>query len=117
MINKVLILGRLTHDPDVHLTGEGLHITNLRVATNSYAGKDDAGNRREHTEFHRLVLFGKAAEAAATVLTKGRLMWATGRLQTRAWDDKEGQKHFTTEVVVEEWQAVGPRGAAEAEAA
>ena len=109
MINKVLILGRLTHEPDVRLTQEGLHVTNLRVATNSYAGKDEAGNRREHTEFHRLVLFGKPAEAAATILTKGRLVWASGRLQTRSWEDKEGQKHFTTEVVVDEWQAVGPR--------
>lgn len=116
MINKALILGRLTHEPDVRITPEGLHVTNLRVATNSYAGKDEAGNRREHTEFHRLVLFGKPAEAAATVLTKGRLVWAAGRLQTRSWDGKEGQKHFMTEVVVEEWQAVGAR-AAEAEAA
>lgn len=117
MINKVFLLGRLTHDPDVRITGEGLHVATLRLATNTYAGRDDAGNRKEHTEFHRVVLFGKQAENAGAILGRGRMVHVTGRLQTRSWDDKEGQKHYQTEVVAEEWLAVSPRAAGEAEAA
>ena len=116
MINKVQLMGRLTHEPEVKILNDGLHVTNLRLATNTYAGKDDAGNRKEHTEFHRRVVFGKPAEAAATVLTKGRLVFVFGRLQTRTWDGQDGAKHYMTEVVVEEWLAVGPR-ATESEAA
>ena len=111
MINKVLLMGHLAADPEVRTTPEGLHIANVRLVTNTYAGRDDEGNRREHTEFHRLVLFGKPAETAGQLLKKGRLVHAIGRLQTRSWDDKEGQKHYATEVVVDEWLLVGPKAA------
>ena len=116
MINKVQLMGRLTHEPEVKILNDGLHVTNLRLATNTFAGRDGDGNRKEHTEFHRLVLFGKPAEAAATILTKGRLVFVCGRLQTRSWDGQDGAKHHVTEVVVDEWLAVGPRPS-EAEAA
>ena len=76
MINKALILGRLTMEPEVRITQEGLHVTNLRVVTNSYAGKDDSGNRKEHTEFHRLVLFGKPVDPT-TYLREGDAPWST----------------------------------------
>lgn len=109
MINKVFLLGNLTADPDVRLTAEGRHVASLRLATNSYAGRDEEGNRREFTEYHRLVIFGKPAETARGLLRKGRLLYAAGRLQTRSWDGSDGQKHVTTEVVVEEWRLVGPR--------
>lgn len=109
MINKVLLLGHLTADPEVRISADGLHVANVRLATNTYAGRDEAGNRREHTEYHRLVIFGKGAETAGALLRKGRLVYVAGRLQTRSWDDKEGQKHTTTEIVVDEWLLVGPR--------
>lgn len=117
MINRTILLGRLTHDPEVKITNEGLHIATARLATNSYAGKDDEGNAKEHTEFHRLVMFGKQAENAGAILTRGRLVYIEGRLQTRSWDSQDGQKHYMTEVVVELWKAVGPRPESESAAA
>jgi len=117
MINRTFLLGRLTHDPEVRITAEGLHVANARLATNSYAGKDEDGNAKEHTEFHRLVLFGKQAENAGAILNKGRLVYIEGRLQTRSWDGQDGQKHYMTEVVVEQWKAVGPRVDSESAAA
>lgn len=117
MINKVTLIGNLTQDPDVKITNDGLHVANVRLATNSYAGKDDAGKAKEHTEFHRLVLFGKQAETAGAILRRGRLVYVDGRLQTRSWDGPDGQKHWATEVVVETWKALGPRGESESEAA
>ncbi len=117
MINRATLLGRLTHDPDVRITQEGMHVANLRLVTNIYAGKDEAGNTKEHTEFHRLVVFGKQAENAGAILTKGRLVFVEGRLQTRTWDDQSGHKHYMTEVVVETWRVVSPKPEVEEAAA
>jgi single-strand DNA-binding protein len=117
VINKTFLLGRLTHDPEVRITNDGLHVATARLATNVYAGKDDEGNAKEHTEFHRLVLFGKQAENAGAILRRGRMVFIDGRLQTRTWDGQDGQKHYMTEVVVETWKAVGPRTESETEAA
>ena len=104
MINKAIIVGRLTHDPEMRSTPQGKTIANLRVATNAYSGKDQEGNRKEHTEFHRLVLFDRLAEIAGQFLKRGRLVYAEGRLQTRSWDDAEGHKRQSTEIVVETLQ-------------
>ena len=104
MINKAIIVGRLTHDPELRTTQQGKPVANLRVATNAYSGKDGDGNRKEHVEFHRLVLFDRLAEIAGQFLKRGRLVYAEGRLQTRSWDDAEGQKHQATEIVVDRLQ-------------
>jgi single-strand DNA-binding protein len=104
MINKVILVGRLTADPDVKTSGKGIQVAKLRVATNSYSGKDEEGNRREHTEFHSLVLFGRQAEVAGEYLKKGSLLYAEGRLQTNKWDDSEGKSHSVTEVIVDTFQ-------------
>jgi single-strand DNA-binding protein len=109
MVNKVHLLGHLTADPEVRATPGGLQVANVRVATNSYAGHDDAGNRKEHTDFHHLVLFGRQAEIAGEYLRKGRLIYADGRLQTKSWDDAEGKRHWSTEVIVDSFQMVGPK--------
>lgn len=109
MVNKVILLGRLTADPDVRATATGNHVTSLRLATNTYGGRDEDGNRREHIEFHNLVVFGKQAEVAADFLRKGRLVFADGRLQTRSWDDQDGRKRYMTEVVVDVFHMLGPR--------
>ena len=109
MVNKVILIGHLTADPDVRATVTGNHVAHLRLATNTYAGKDEEGARREHSDFHSLVAFGKAAEFAAEYLRKGRLVYAEGRSQTRSWETNDGQRRYTTEVVVDTLQPLGPR--------
>lgn len=109
MVNRVILVGNLTADPEVRATPKGVYVANMRVATHSYLGKDDEGNRKEQTEFHQLVAFGKIAEFAGQHLHKGRLISAEGRLQTRSWEDTAGQKRYRTEVVVEELKGLGPK--------
>lgn len=109
MVNRVILVGRLTGDPDLRATPGGTHIANLRLATNEYGGKEDDGSRREHTEFHSLVVFGRQAEVAGSYLRKGRLVYADGRLRSRSWDGSDGQKHYVTEVVVDSLKMLGPK--------
>jgi single-strand DNA-binding protein len=107
MVNKVILIGNLTADPEVKATPKGTYVAKLRLATNTYSGKDDAGNRKEETEFHSLVAFGKLAEFAGQYLHKGRAVFAEGRLRTSSWEDTAGQKRRRTEVVLEDLQFVG----------
>jgi single-strand DNA-binding protein len=109
MVNKVFLIGRLTADPDVRATASGLHIVNLRMATNTYAGTAEDGSRQERTDFHSLVAFGKTAEYAAEHLRQGRLVYAEGRSQTRSWATSDGQRRYSTEIVVDALQALEPR--------
>jgi single-strand DNA-binding protein len=110
MINKAILVGHLTADPEVRATPKGVYVANLRLATNSYVGKDEAGNSKEQTEFHRLVVFGRQAEIAGEFLRKGRLLYVEGRLQTSSWDDATtGVKKYRTEVVVDTLQMLGPK--------
>ncbi|MDQ6876506.1 MAG: single-stranded DNA-binding protein [Candidatus Dormibacteraeota bacterium] len=109
MVNKVILIGNLAADPEVKATPNGTYIANLRLATNTYAGKDDDGKRKEQTEFHHLVVFGKQAEFAGQHLRKGRLLYAHGRLRTNSWVDTAGQKHYRTEVVVDALTLLGPK--------
>jgi single-strand DNA-binding protein len=116
MVNKVFLVGNLAADPDVKATPKGTYVANLRLATNTYLGKDDEGNAREQTEFHHLVAFGRTAEFAGQYLHKGRLVYADGRLQTNTWEDNAGQKRSRTEIVIDNLKALGPKPAAEAAA-
>jgi single-strand DNA-binding protein len=109
MFNRVILVGRLCADPEVRATAEGLHVASLRLATNTYAGRDDEGNRKEHRDFHNVVLFGGLAEIAGSYLRKGRLVYTEGRLQHRTWEGQDGQKRHTSEVVAETLQMLGPR--------
>ena len=109
MLNKVILIGNLTADPDVKATPKGTYVAKVRLATNSYAGKDDDGTRKEVAEFHSLVMFGKLAEFAGQYLQKGRSIYAEGRLHTSSWEDAAGQKRYRTEVVVEEVKFIGKR--------
>ena len=109
MVNKVILLGNLTADPDVKASPKGTYVAKLRLATNTYAGKDDEGARKEHTEFHSLVAFGKLAEFAGQYMHKGRQVYVEGRLQTSSWDDASGQKRYRTEIVLEKLEFVGSR--------
>jgi single-strand DNA-binding protein len=109
MVNKVILVGNLCADPDVRALSDGRHVANLRVATNTYLGRDEDGNRKEAAEFHTVVVFGRSAEVAGTYLRKGRLLYAEGRLQHRTWEGADGQKRHATEVVADRFQMLGSK--------
>src|SRR3954469_18480883 len=97
-VNKVILVGNLGRDPEVRYTPSGQSVANFTVATNE-AWTDKAGQKQERTEWHRVVVWGKAAENCGEYLSKGRSVYVEGRLQTREWTNKEGAKQYTTEVV------------------
>lgn len=106
-LNKVLICGRVTNAPELRRTAGGTSVTTFSVATN-HVSKDKNGNRKEETEFHNIVAWGRTAEVASQFLTKGALTLIEGRLQTRSWEDKQGGKRKSTEIICERLQ-LGPR--------
>ena len=106
-LNKVLLIGRLTADPQLRATAGGQQVATFGLATNR-VWTDKNNQRQDSTEFHNIVVWGRQAEIASKFLVKGSLAYIEGRLQTRAWDDKEGQKRKTTEIVAERIQ-LGPR--------
>mgnify|MGYP001107044172 CR=1 FL=1 len=109
MVNKVILIGRLGADPEVRYTQEGMMVTNLRLATNEYR-KDKSGERVDRTEWHRVVAFGKLAEICGNYLSKGRLVYIEGSLRTRQWEDKEGNKRSTTEIMANSMQMLESKG-------
>lgn len=108
-VNKVIILGRLGQDPEVRATASGTQVVNLNVATNELGRADEQGNRQDLTEWHRIVLFGRTAEVASQYLKKGSQVYIEGRLQTRKWQDQNGQDRYSTEIVGNELQFIGGR--------
>lgn len=108
-LNKVFILGNVTRDPELRQTTGGQSVTTFGVATNSFY-TDKAGQRQKKAEFHTVVAWARQAEIATQFLKKGGLVLVEGRLQTRTWQDKQGQNRQTTEIVCERMQ-LGPRGA------
>ena len=110
-VNKVILIGHLGADPDMRYTPSGNGVCELRVAT-SESWKDKNGQRQERTEWHRVVVWGKTAEICAKYLAKGRQVYIEGRIQTRSYDDKEGQKRYITEVIANDVQFLssGDRG-------
>jgi len=97
-VNKVILIGNLGKDPEVRYTPNGQAVANFTVATNEN-WTDKQGQKQERTEWHRIVVWGKAAENCGEYLSKGRQVYIEGRLQTREWTNKEGVKQYTTEVV------------------
>ncbi len=108
-LNKVFILGRVTADPQLRSTSGGSQVSSFSIATNR-VWNDRSGTKREETEFHNVVVWGRQAEVASRFLTKGSLVLVEGRLQTRDWEGKDGQKRKTTEIICERMQ-LGPRPA------
>lgn len=106
-LNKVFILGRLTADPQLRATPSGQSVASLSVATNRI-WTDKTGERKELTEYHNVVAWGRQAEVATQFLKKGSLVLIEGRLQTRVWQDKQGQSRKTTDIICERLQ-LGPR--------
>ncbi len=111
-MNKVILIGNLGANPEMRFTQGGQAVANLRIAT-SERWTDKSGQRQETTEWHRVVVFGKQAEIAGQYLTKGRQVCIEGRLQTRQWQDQQGQKRFTTEIVAQRVEFVGGRAQAQ----
>src|SRR3989344_7267983 len=107
-LNKVLIAGRLTADPELRSTPSGDHVASFSVATNRY-WRTKEGEKKESTEFHNVVVWGRQAEVVNQFSKKGSIIMIEGRLQTRAWEGKDGQTRKTTEIVAENIQ-LGPRG-------
>ena len=97
-VNKVILLGHLGADPEVRYTQGGTAVANLRIATNESYNDKTSGERIEKTEWHRVVAWGKLAEIVGQYLTKGRQVYVEGQLQTRQWQDKEGNTRYSTEV-------------------
>lgn len=108
-VNKVILIGRLGADPEVRYTPSGAPVANFRMAT-SETWNDKQGQRQEKTEWHRIVVWGKLAELCGEYLSKGRLVFIEGRLQTRQWDDRDGNKRYTTEIQAREVTFLGGRG-------
>jgi single-strand DNA-binding protein len=109
-VNKAILIGNLGRDPELRYTQSGQAVTNFSLAT-SESWTDKNGERTEKTEWHRIVAWGKTAELCAQYLSKGRPVYIEGRLQTRDWEDKEGVKRQTTEIVANTVQFLGgPRG-------
>lgn len=109
MVNKVILIGRLGADPETRYTPDGMMVTNFRLATD-LQWKDRSGERVSKTEWHRIVTFGKLAEICNNYLIKGKMVFIEGRIQTRAWDDKEGVKRYTTEIIASNMQMLDSKG-------
>lgn len=107
-LNKVQLIGNLTRDPEMKALATGVKVTSFSLATNR-TYKDQSGAKKESTEYHNLVSFGRQAEVIAQYAKKGASLYVEGRLQTRSWDDKtSGEKKYRTEILVEQFQ-LGPR--------
>lgn len=106
-VNKAIVCGNLTRDPEARTLPSGDPVSNFGVATNRFWTNKE-GNKQEQTEFHNIVAFGKLAEICNQYLNKGKLVYIEGRLQTRNWEDQAGVKKYRTEIIAENMQ-MGPR--------
>ncbi len=107
-VNKVILIGNLGRDPETRYMPDGGAVTNASIATTE-TWKDKNGEKQEKTEWHRVAFFGKLAEIAGEYLKKGSQVYVEGRLQTRKWQDKDGQDKYTTEIVADRMQMLGSR--------
>ena len=109
-LNKVLIIGNLGSDPEIKYTQAGSPVANLSVATSERWKDKNTGEQKEQVEWHRVVIFGRLAEIAEQYLKKGSKIFVEGKLQTRDWEDSEGKKRYTTEVVAREMTMLDSKG-------
>jgi single-strand DNA-binding protein len=108
-VNKVILVGRLGADPEMRYASSGSAVANFNMATSTNF-TDKNGQKTERTEWHRVVAFGKLAEICGEYLAKGRLVYVEGRLRTRDWEDRDGNKRKTTEIVATSMQMLGGGG-------
>ncbi len=110
-VNKVILIGNLGADPEVRYLTNGTTVANFRLAT-SENRLSKTGEKTTITEWHRIVAFGKLAEICRDYLSKGKQVYIEGKIRSRSWEDKEGNKRFTTEILANQMQMLGPAGAA-----
>jgi single-strand DNA-binding protein len=109
-VNKVILIGNLGQDPESRTTPGGTTVTNIRIATTESWTDKASGEKKEQTEWHTVVMWSRLGEIAAEYLRKGSQVYIEGRLQTRKWQDKQGNDRYTTEVVASDMQMLGGRG-------
>ncbi|MCC6203124.1 MAG: single-stranded DNA-binding protein [Gammaproteobacteria bacterium] len=110
-LNKVMLIGNLGADPEIRYTQSGGAVANIRLATAESWKDPKTGEQQERTEWHRVVMFGRLGEIAGEYLRKGSQVYIEGRIQTRKWTDKNNEERYTTEIVANEMQMLGGRGA------
>ncbi len=110
-VNKVILIGNLGQDPETRYMPSGSAVTNLRIATTESFKDRETGQQQERTEWHSVAMFGRLAEIAGEYLRKGSQVYIEGRLRTRKWQDKQGQDRYSTEIVADQMQMLGSRGA------
>jgi len=108
-INKAILIGRLGSDPEVRYTPNGAAVANFSIATSEEWKDKDTGEKKERTEWHRIVAWRKLGELCGEYLSKGRQVYIEGRIQTRSWDDQNGNKKYTTEIIATDVQFLGGR--------
>ncbi|MCU0592071.1 MAG: single-stranded DNA-binding protein [Desulfobacterales bacterium] len=108
-INKVIIIGRLGNDPEVRYTPSGAAVAKFSVATSEEWKDKNTGEKKERTEWHRITVWGKLGEICGEYLSKGRQVYVEGRLQTSSYDDKDGVKRYSTEIVASDVQFLGSK--------
>ncbi len=113
-LNKVQLIGNVTRDPELRYTPQGTAVCSIGIATNRSWLPDGSTERREETEFHKLVAWNKLAELCSQLITKGRKIYVEGRLQTRSWETPDGEKRQSTEIVIEDMMLLDARPAGDA---
>jgi len=109
MINKAILIGRLGKDPEIKYTADGTMVTNFSLATDEVS-KDKNGERIQRTEWHRIVTFGKLAEICGNYLVKGKLIYIEGKIRTSSWEDKEGVKRYSTDIIASDMKMLDSKG-------
>jgi single-strand DNA-binding protein len=113
-INKAIIIGRLGQDPEVRYTPDGTAVANFSIATSEEWKDKNSGEKKERTEWHNIVAWRKLGEICGEYLSKGRQVYIEGRIQTRSWEDKDGNKRYKTEIIASDVQFLGGRDSANA---
>jgi len=109
-VNKVILIGNLGADPEVKYLSNGTTVANFRIATSENRVNRASGEKSTITEWHRIVAFGRLAEICGEYLSKGRQVYVEGRIRTRSWEDKEGNRKYTTEIIANQMQMLGAAG-------
>jgi single-strand DNA-binding protein len=109
-VNKVILVGNLGADPEVKYLSNGTTVATFRMATKENRVNKASGEKTTTTEWHRIVAFGRLAEICGEYLNKGKQVYVEGRLRTRSWEDKDGNRKYTTEIIAQVMQMLGPAG-------
>jgi len=113
-LNKVMLIGRLGSDPELRYTPDGTAVASFSIATSEEWKDKNTGEKKERTEWHRVVAWRKLGEICGEYLAKGKQIYVEGRIQTRSWEDKDGNKRYTTEIIASDIQFLGAKDSSNA---